>query len=47
MGVCVHESRHKRGVAQIDHLRVAWYSQITANIDNPIALNDNDAILNK
>ena len=47
MCMCVHESRRERRIAQIDHLRVGWNSQIATNIDNLIVSNDDDAIWNE
>src|SRR5581483_1098656 len=47
MRVGIHESWRECRVAEIDHLRVAWNGQVAANIDNLVALNDNDAIWNE
>src|SRR6266853_4201788 len=47
MRVCIHESRRKRRVGEVDHLRTAWDRQIAAYVDNLIALDDNDSVLHE
>src|SRR5438874_1241324 len=47
MGVTVHKSWRKRGVAEIDHLCVWRRGQIAAGIDNFIALNNDNAVLDE
>ena len=47
MGVRVDKARGKRRIAKIDHLRAAWDRQIAANIDNLIALDDDNAVLHE
>jgi len=43
----VHESGCKRDIAEIDHLRVSRDRQITANVHNLIALDDDDTMLHE
>ena len=45
--VRVHESGRKRRVAEIDHPRAGRDGQIAANIDNLVAVHDDDAILHE
>src|ERR1041384_7382243 len=47
MRVRIHETRRKRRVAQIDHLRVARDRQITSRIENLIALNEHHGVLHE
>src|SRR5260370_2200401 len=45
MRMPVHESGRKRGVAEIDDLRISRRRQVASGIDNLVALNNDDAVL--
>src|SRR6266513_3561452 len=47
MRVGVHEARGKRRIAKLDHLRAIWHRQITANVHDLIALDDDDTMLHE
>ena len=47
MRVCVHESRCKRCIPQVDHLRAARRRQIAANVNDRVSLHNDDAILHQ
>src|ERR1700736_245850 len=47
MRVPVHEAGRKRGVAEINNLRVRGRWQTASGVDNLVALNNNDAVLDE
>src|SRR4051794_3616566 len=47
MRVTIHESRRKRGVAEIDHLGVSGRGQVASRIDDLVSLNNDDAVLHE
>src|SRR5438067_10949282 len=47
MGMRVHESWRKRHIAKIDHFRVARNRNGASNIDNLVALHEDNAVRDK